>query len=119
MLLSWELKKSMNRKSTEQQVPDSLEGKVLHEDILEKFKECYEELYNSASTNQAMVDIKEKLEKMINMTSMKEVEKITGKIVKDACSRMKPGKIDVTESYSSDALLHAPDNLFWSPGWRF
>ena len=40
-----------------------------------------------------------------------EAEKITGKIVKQACSRMKPGKVDVTESYTSDVLLNGPDLL--------
>jgi hypothetical protein len=37
---------------------------------------------------------------------------VTGDIVKQACSRMKPGKIDVTEAYTSDVFLHAPDYLF-------
>ena len=61
-----ELRKSLNRKSSEQQVPDSLEGKVTHEEILEKFKDCYQDLYNSASTDAAMVDIKERLEMLIS-----------------------------------------------------
>ena len=107
-----EMRKSLNRKSTDQQLPDCLEGKVTHDEILEKFKECYEDLYNSAGTEEAMVNIKERLEQLISVTSGNEVERITGKIVKEACSRMKPGKIDVTESYSSDAFLHAPDYLF-------
>ena len=106
-----ELRKSLKGKS-EQQVPDSLEGKVTHEDILEKFKECYEQLYNSASTDLAMNTIKEKLEQLITTASMEDVSLVTGKIVKLACSRMKPGKVDVTESYTSDSLLHAPDYLF-------
>ena len=41
-----------------------------------------------------------------------DVNKITGKVVKEACCRMKPNKTDVTESYSSDVFLHAPDILF-------
>ena len=34
-----EMRKSLNRKSTDQQLPDSLEGKVTHDEILEKFKD--------------------------------------------------------------------------------
>jgi hypothetical protein len=41
-----------------------------------------------------------------------EVEKVTGDVVKQACCKMKPGKIDVTEAYYSDVFLHAPDYLF-------
>ena len=37
---------------------------------------------------------------------------MTGSFVKEACSRMKPGKADVTQSFTSDVLLNGPDNLF-------
>ena len=33
------------------------------------------------------------------------------KVVKLACMKMKPGKMDVSGGYSSDVLLHAPDTL--------
>ena len=36
----------------------------------------------------------------------------TGKTVKEACSHMLPGKTDVTEVYTSDVFIHAPDILF-------
>ena len=41
-----------------------------------------------------------------------EVTKITGKAVKEAACKLKPGKSDVTEGYTSDAILNAPDILF-------
>ena len=44
--------------------------------------------------------------------SLEEVCKITGKIVKEAACKMKSGKGDVTEGYTSDAILNAPDILF-------
>jgi hypothetical protein len=37
---------------------------------------------------------------------------VTGKLVKEACGRMLPGKPDVTEVYLSDVFIHAPDLLF-------
>ena len=107
-----ELKKSLGGKATKQGVPDSLEGKVTHESILEMFRDCYSDLYNSAATVEAMVNIKNKLQDLITDNSLREVEKVTGGLVKQACTRMKAGKMDVTGSYSSDVFLHAPDVLF-------
>ena len=37
---------------------------------------------------------------------------MTGDIVKRACLRMKPGKMDVTDAFTSDVFLNAPDILF-------
>ena len=107
-----ELKKSLDKKDSSQSVPDCLEGKVTHDTILDKFRECYHELYNSAGTETAMSAIKEKLQLLINSNAQEEVAKVTGDIVKEACGRMKPGKTDVTGAYSSDVFLNAPDSLF-------
>ena len=41
------MKQHLYRKNGSESVPDSLEGKVTHDDILDKFRECYSELYNS------------------------------------------------------------------------
>ena len=43
---------------------------------------------------------------------MSEDNKITGESVKKASCRMKLGKRDVSEAYSSDVLLNTPDSLF-------
>ena len=44
--------------------------------------------------------------------SIDEARKITGDIVKEAATTMRPGKNDVSESFTSDAILHAPDSFF-------
>ena len=41
-----------------------------------------------------------------------EVDKITGSIVKEAACKMKAAKGDVSNGYTSDAILNAPDILF-------
>ena len=110
-----EMRNTLERKSHGQAVPESLDGKVTHDTILDRFRECYEELYNSAGTQHAMDIIKEKLKNIIQGNkdqSVKEIQKVTGKLVKEACGRMLPGKTDVTEVYSSDVFIHAPDILF-------
>ena len=110
-----EMKKSLNQKVVGQAVPECLDGKVTHDDILERFRVCYEKLYNSAGSEDAMKTIKLKLNDLLSESSdssASEIRKVTGQVVKDACCRMKPGKNDVTGVYSSDVFLHAPDTLF-------
>ena len=115
MALMREMRDTLGRKNVEQAIPECLDGKVTHDSILDRFKECYEELYNSAGTEQAMATIREGLQNKIfdsKLQGQAEVQKVTGAIVKQACSRMRPGKTDVTGSYTSDVLLNAPDCLF-------
>ena len=62
-----------------------------------------------------MATIKAQLENIVNddvQGSTNEIRKVTGEIVKKAWSRMLPGKTDVTEAYTNDVFLHAPDILF-------
>ena len=95
-----EMKRILGRKDNGQSVPESLDGKVTQDSILERFKECYEELYNAAGSDDAMTNIKAKLENIVNediLDSKQEIEKVTSDVVKEACSRMLPGKTDVTE----------------------
>ena len=56
--------------------------------------------------------IKEKLGEMINKDYMHEVLKISWESVKAAAGKMKAGKADVSEGFSSDAILNGPDILF-------
>ena len=78
-----------------------------------KFREVYSTLYNSWGTEGEMNSIKQKVADLVQSeSSMIEVDKLTGSVVKKAACRMKAGKMDVSGGFSSDALLHAPDSLF-------
>ena len=59
--LNKELMKTLGDKSIGQSGPDCLDGRVTHATILKRFRECYQDLYNSASSKDAMASIKEKL----------------------------------------------------------
>ena len=60
-----------------------------------------------------MVDIKKKVSELIDSeNSVHEVLSLTGQVVKKAALKMKPSKADVSEGFTSDSLLHAPDSLF-------
>ena len=56
--------------------------------------------------------MKQKLKVLISHNSTNHVDMITPDIVKQACAKMKAGKLDVSGGYSSDVLLHGPDSLF-------
>ena len=69
------------------------------------------ELYNSSATSYEMVQFKQLLQSEITENCLQEANRITGATVKEAACRMKPGKSDVSTSYTSDALINAPDTF--------
>ena len=79
------MKNTLERRNCGQAVPETLDGKVTHDSILDRFRECYEELYNSAGTEHAMNIIKQKLHTVIQengQQSVKEVKKVTASLSK-------------------------------------
>ena len=103
------IKGSKNKKA---EFPDNIDDAHGNDEVSDLFKKVYEELYNSAESVQAMNEIKDYLQTIIGPDCIHEVNKVTGSAVKEACSRMRPGKADVTGSFTSDVLLHGPDTLF-------
>ena len=65
-----------------QSVPDSVDGVCGHEEIVDKFKEVYEELYNSAPTVDNINNIKNTLNNLIGPECMAEVDRVTGSVQK-------------------------------------
>ena len=114
MDLLLEIKKIRGNNKINHDLPDDVGGAKGEANIVEKFCEVYEELYNSSGSEEALHSIKAHLEELIagNETGENEVLKITGEVVKQAACKMKPGKGDVSEGYTSDAILNAPDILF-------
>ena len=106
-----EMKRILNGKASGQDIPDSLEGKVTPDDVLEKFKECYATLYNSAESRDEMIGIKDTLENIISnnlLQSEFEISKVSSAIVNQAIDLMKSNKSDVSGSYTSDVFKNAP-----------
>ena len=93
LALMKEMRSTLGRKNLGQAIPESLDGKGTHDAILERFKERYEGLYNSAGTEEAMDTIKAKLHSLIQedkISGLGEIGKVTGKIGKQACGRRLP-----------------------------
>ena len=110
-----EMKKVRGASKCKHDLTDNLEGVNGEDNIAENFCTVYEELYNSSPSGSALDSLKDVVAGILDTNkeeSIAEVKKITGKVVKDAACNMKPGKQDVSEGYSSDAILNAPDILF-------
>ena len=73
-----EMKKVKGGKKGGQTIPELVEGAQGTEEILEKFREVYQALYNSAESEEAMAVIKETIAGLIDENSLIEVQKITG-----------------------------------------
>ena len=79
---------------------------------MEELKKVYFDLYNSSNTEDQMINFKQLLQSEISDNCIHDANRITGSVVKEAACRMKQGKSDVSTSFTSDAILNAPDNFF-------
>ena len=107
-----EMKKIKGSKKDRPDLPETVGGVTGEEVVVEEFRQVYEQLYNSWDTSDEMRDLKNEIFSKITMDGAEEARKITGLIVKEAAASMKPGKSDVSESFTSDAILNAPDYFF-------
>ena len=94
------------------ELPETVAGGNGEEEIVEKFREVYSSLYNSAETDKEMEDLKTRVASLVRADSVGEVGRVTGAKVKEAVSLLKPRKMDVSGGFTSDALLNGPDILF-------
>ena len=93
-------------------LPENVANAEGEDEIVDKFREVYAALYSSAGSEAEMETLKEKVKKAVGDSSVEEVAKVTGSVVKKAALSLKPGKSDVSGGYTSDAILNAPDILF-------
>ena len=108
-----EMKRVRTGKTTMDELPEEVESAKGEDEIAEKFRQVYENLYNSSESEAEMDTIEEKIRGIIESTnSESEVMKMNGSTVKEAICRMKPHKMDISQGWSSDSLLHGPDILF-------
>ena len=85
---------------------------IIDRQIVEKFKEVYSLLYNSAESEDEMSELLVRVSSLITADCLGEVGRVTGAKVKEAVSLLKPNKTDVSGGFTSDGLLNAPDILF-------
>ena len=107
-----EMKKIRGSKKGDVDLPDVVGEASGEFQIVEEFKKVYSALYNSSDSSEGVARLKDKLQEEISENSINEANKVTGKAVKEAACRMKPEKSDISGSYTSTALLNAPDIFF-------
>ena len=71
----------------------------------------YSTLYNSAGSQEEMATLQQNIILLTPVNSIHEVNRVSGYIVKTVAGSMKPRESDVTNWYTSDVLLNAPDEL--------
>ena len=106
------MKKVKGDKKDRPDLPETVGDVTGEELVVDKFRQVYEQLYNSWDTSGEMLELKKEVFEKIHKEEAEEARKITGARVKEATSSMKLGKSDVSESYTSDAILNAPDTFF-------
>ena len=113
MALLREMKRLQSGKGELDNLPDMVDGVSGLQEVANEFKKVHEALYNSAGSEDKMAELQLKIRGQIQTEdSTAEVAKVTPEVVKRAASRMKPHKMDISQGFTSDTLLHAPDLLF-------
>ena len=95
------------------EMDETVDGNTGEKEIADTFTAIFKTLYNSLESNEKMDDIQRKVKELVaTKDSEAEVMKVTEALVKKAAGLLKPHKMDVSQGYSSDALLNGPDKLF-------
>ena len=112
-----ELFKEMHRAKTGtgqmDELAETVDGVSGEQGVADTFAKIFNNLYNSSESKQGMTELQDRIRGLVQSEdSMEEVNNLTAEMVKQAAVTMKPHKMDVSQGFSSDALLHAPDLLF-------
>ena len=84
-----------------------------NDNIAEHFKNIYSRLYNSVDDASAMAWLSSNVEYKINDISLKDVDKISPKLIKETSSKLKLMKSDPVYSFSSDCIKVESDSLVY------
>ena len=108
-----EMRRVQSGKGVLDELPEMVDGVTGQQEIADKFREVHNALYNSAGSPEKMAELQERIRGLVQSEdSSAEVCKISAEVVKAAATKMKPKKMDVSQGFTSDCLLHAPDLLF-------
>ena len=91
-----EMKKVKGDKKDKPDLPETVGDTSGEEPIVDRFRQVYEQLYNSWDTSGEMEELKNEVFGKINNDGAEEAWKVTGAKVKEAAVTMKPGESDVS-----------------------
>jgi hypothetical protein len=108
-----EMRRVQSGRGAMDELSDTVDGVTGRQEVADRFGAVHSALYNSAGSKEEMAKLQERIRGIVmEEDSMAEMAKLTPEVVKEAATRMKPRKMDVSQGFSSDCLLHAPDLLF-------
>ena len=106
-----ELRRVKTGKGEADELAETVDGVTGEREIANTFSKVYG--YNSAGSKEEMEALQAKVQGLIGEeNSLAQIAKVTPEVVKTAAVMMKPHKMDVSQGFSSEVLLHAPDLLF-------
>ena len=108
-----ELRRTKSGKGEVDDIADTVDDVTGAPNIANKFKEVFNTLYNSSGSKEGMKLVNQRIRELMGKENSEvEIEKLTPDVVKRAALLMKKHKMDISQGYSSDALLQAPDALY-------
>ena len=108
-----EMKRVQSGKGELDELPDVVDGVSGHQEVANEFGKVHAALYNSAGSEDKMAELQVRIRGLIQSEdSATEIARITPEVLKTVAARMKPRKMDVSQGFTSDCMLHAPDLLF-------
>ena len=81
------------------------------EDLANHFRNIYSNLYNSVEDSENLARVSEQIELKIGDHNLQDIAKVTPSAIKEAASKLRPGKTDPVYSFSSDCFKVESDKL--------
>ena len=102
--------KTLRKKN--QSFSSRIDGHTDPENIANHFSQLYMKLYNNITNLNGLGDVSSEIEKKIDKSSLKAINRVDAACVKSAVHQMKASKRDSIFDVTSDMYLHGPDILF-------
>ena len=108
-----EMRRVKSGKGQMEEMAETVDGVTGAQQVANTFADIFSTLYNSSGSEDEMVELQNRVRGLVQAEdSAMEVVKMSAAVVKQAATSLKPHKMDVSQGFSSDALLHGPDLLF-------
>ena len=113
LALMKEMRRVKSGQPVTEELAESVDGVTGQQEVANQFAAVHSALYNSSESNDEMAELHGQIRGLVGTEdSAGETRKLTAEVVKQAATRMKPHRMDVSQGFTSDCLLHAPDLLF-------
>ena len=107
------MRQVQSEKGVFDELPHTVDKVTGQDEAANQFGKVHSALYNSAESNEEMNELKNRIRGLVQtQDSQAEIQKLTAETIKKAAGKMKPQKMDVSQGFTSDCILHAPDILF-------